>query len=141
MPLVEGEWKLFIDKKEVPLKIMDLDNKGHIQCTMENWVVYGGAAPLLGDGFWNELGKQITFKAEKVIPPGDSNIIVFSFNGYLIEGTSTEPAVDKLWTLVGTYQILMTKTFIPSIPTNLGLLTQDSRRQKLGWYAQITEVI
>jgi hypothetical protein len=65
MPLVEGEWKLFIDKKEVPLKIMDLDNKGHIQCTMENWVVYGGAAPLLGDGFWNELGKQITFKADQ----------------------------------------------------------------------------
>jgi hypothetical protein len=140
MPLIMGEWKLFIDKNQLPLRFHSIDNHGHFLCDIQN-LIPGGGIPLHGEGLWSELGKQVSFSVYTDIPNSPGNKIVYSFNGYQIEGTSSDPALDKLWTLSGTYQISTLGVFLEEIPTLLGLLVQDSRRQKLGWYAQIIEVI
>jgi len=82
-----------------------------------------------------------SFSVYTDIPNSPGSKIVYFFNGYQIEGTSSDPALDKLWTLSGTYQISTLGEFLQNIPPMLGLLVQDARRQKLGWYAQILEVI
>ena len=57
-----------------------------------------------------------------------------------IEGLSTgDPSSDKLWTLVGTYQVSASDASLEAL-NHLGP-EQNSKRQKFGWYAQIIEVI
>ena len=144
MPLIMGDWKLFIDKKAVSLKLQNIDNHGQFFAQIHNLIPGGVEVPLHGEGFWNELAKQVCFSVSTDIPnsPPPGNKITFFFNGYQMEGISTsDPASDRLWTLLGTYQVSTIGEPLQNIPQSLGLTVQDSRRQQLGWYAHITEVM
>jgi hypothetical protein len=132
MPLLIGDWRLFIDKKLLLLRFHNMDNSGHFSSEIHNLIGGGGGLALRGEGFWNELAKQLSFSVFIEIPNSPEKKIIYFFNGYQIEGTSTnDPASDKLWTLSGTYQVSTIGEFLQNIPGLLGLSVQDSRRQKM----------
>lgn len=140
MPLIMGDWKLFIDKKNLLLKFSNLNSRGYFFCSLAD-LIHGGVPPLHGEGFWNEVAQQISFFMYTNVPDSPDNKIHYFFNGYQIEGLPTlDPSSDKLWTLLGTYQVsLLGESFEKT--SELDILVQNPRRQKLGWYAQITEVL
>jgi len=139
MPLIMGEWKLFMDKKQLSLNFSGIDNRGHFFCDSE--LIPGVQEKLHGEGYWNELANKISFFMYAESAGGESYIHIF-FNGYQTEGIPTEhPASDKLWTLTGSYQISGVKMDLQDALQLLGITVQNSRRQEYGWYAQKTEVI
>ena len=139
MPLITGDWKLFIDKRQLSLELSGIDNRGHFSCLIENLL----QPPLHGEGYWNELAQQVSFSMNAEIANFGGNKINYFFNGYQVEGTRTDdPASDKVWTLAGSYQVSVIGESLEHLPkSSLGILVQDSRRQALGWYAQITEIM
>ena len=140
MPLTMGDWKLFIDKKQLSMKFSALDNRGHFMCQIIDLLV--GVPALHGEGYWNELAEQVSFSMNTEIPNFGGNKINYFFNGYQIEGVSTiDSASDKLWTLAGSCQVSVIGESLEHLPKSLELLVQHSRRQALGWYAQITEIL
>ena len=142
MPLIMGDWKLFINNKQLTMEFSDIDNRGHFVCKIDG--LSEGVTGHQGEGFWNELAEQLSLFTYAVIPGGGGDNLTrinYFFNGYQIEGVSADDsASDKLWTLAGSYQVSVFGAFIENLPKSLGLLVQDSRRQALGWYAQKTEI-
>jgi hypothetical protein len=64
--------------------------------------------------------------------------VAFIFSGYQIEEPLlADPAGDIVWTLTGTYQAIPIKVELDVILDRIAVET--SRRQMLGWHAQITE--
>jgi hypothetical protein len=95
------------------------------------------SAYIQGEGLWDDVSQQITMIVSHEIP--EAGGVAFLFNGYQIEGpVPADPAGDIVWTLTGTYQAIPIKVGLDVIMDRIPVET--SRRQMLGWHAQITEV-
>lgn len=138
MPLVMGDWKLFIDKLQLTLNFTGMNNRGHFNCAVHTIPNIG--RPLLGEGYWNDISQQIYFTVAAEFG-GPTEFVNYIFRGYQIEGLQTsDPAGDKLWTLLGIYNVSGINSNLDSV-LNLASWDKFPRRQSFGWYAQITEII
>jgi hypothetical protein len=138
MTLITGSWKFFTDKKQADLHIDSLTSKGKFTVSINNWLTGGGVGipSIQGEGLWDDVSQQITMFVSHEIESGG---VAFIFNGYQIEGPEpADPAGDRLWILMGTYQVLPIKLGLDVIGDRIP--AETPRRQTLGWYAQITEV-
>ena len=144
MPLLTGNWRLFVGGPEETLGITDLQPSGNFAASVGPALVLhlfpalGGAAGPLGmsgRGFWNEVGQAIAFSLRFNMPPlGHQNLL---FTGYQVQPPGgADPAQDVVWTLAGEFQhvsgIGAPQTVLPD---------ESARRFVFGWYAQITQVI
>jgi hypothetical protein len=89
----------------------------------------------------NDVAKRIYFIVREDLQPPNNSALCFSFEGILVEDVpSTDPGADKLWTLVGTYQVSGVNM---SLDTALGRAgwTDFPRRVYFGWYANKIEYV
>ncbi len=138
MPLVMGDWKLFIDKLQLTFNLNSMNNRGRFGCAIDRIPSLG--RPLIGGGYWNDISQQIYFTvaAESDAP---NSFVNYIFRGYQIEGVQTsDPAGDRLWSLTGIYDVSGINLDLDDV-LNLAGWDKFPRRQTFGWYAQITEII
>lgn len=80
MPLIMGEWKLFIEKKKATVFFNSIDNHGRFDCAISG-MPFQGDRPMLGEGFWGEAARQICFSTFWMMDntPNDQKFLNFFF--------------------------------------------------------------
>src|SRR5262245_37303023 len=148
MPLLIGTWRLFLDGVEAQLTLSNLEASGKFRASVSSSLVatfFPHLSPLeyfelAGEGFWNEIGQEISFTLGGLrigLPP-----LVLVFGGRQVRPASgADPAQDRVWTVAGEWRAAH-----PSLQPVTPLLAsgpsdETARRFVFGWYAQIVQVL
>jgi hypothetical protein len=146
MPLIMGNWDLYMDRSKGTLTLTNIDATGHFVAMIAPTLMlelFGGdfgqvgGSGATGFGFWDEAGKEISFHV--MLLPGqapDVRMLVYC-HGYQIEGpTPEDPGQDVIVTLAGSFHgATSSGVALAPVPR------MNTRRMRLGWYAQIRQVV
>jgi hypothetical protein len=150
MPLLMGDWRLFVGGTQTSLVLRDLQASGRFKVSANQRLSTnlfpalpaGGSFPMDGEGFWNEVGQAISFSLTGTSAAVGNVPVTLQFTGYQVQPVfvaPADPAQDLIWTLVGEFRHALAVT--PPLPSPALLPNESARRFIFGWYAQITQVI
>jgi hypothetical protein len=123
MPLKLGQWRMNDNGFETTLSIQSVDG-GAVTGSLG---IAGAGNPFKISGIWDETSQKLVFAVEAEAPAIEPAI----YQGFLFSTPGTgQPGADIVWTLTGYQEVV-----------NIKKLQGNTRRNRFGWYAQITEVV